>query len=163
MLGDGPLRRELEAEVTRRSLGTAVSMPGQVPHDALPSVLRSMQLIALPSQMPGETFPLSLLEGMATGLPALGSRWFGIPDIIEHEVSGWLVAPGDVAGIVAVLERLLLDPALCERAGAHALLRVRRHFTAEAVCAAYRQLYVDALSERRRGTLRATSAPAPLP
>jgi glycosyltransferase involved in cell wall biosynthesis len=145
LVGDGPTRPEIEAEIDRRGLRGVVDVRGQVPHDEMPELIRSAHVIVLPSYMPGETFPISLLEGMAVGLPAIGTRWFGIPDIIEDGQTGFVVEPRDAAALAHAIERFLQDPALVAAASRRATERVQRHFTATAVAADYQRLYERAL------------------
>jgi glycosyltransferase involved in cell wall biosynthesis len=54
---------------------------------------------------------------MACGLPVVASRIAGIPELIEHERSGLLVPPNDIAALAGALERLAADPVLCARLG----------------------------------------------
>ncbi len=62
-----------------------------------------------------ETFGLVLIEGMKCGVPVIGSNAGGVPEIIEHDVTGLLYEPGDAAGLAACLKRLADDPALRKR------------------------------------------------
>ncbi len=104
-------------------------------------------VIVLPSYMPGETFPVCLLEGMAVGLPAIGTRWFGIPDIIADGETGILIEPRDVDALTAAIERFLADPAFYSRAHQNALVRFRERYTSTAVAASYSSLYEAATNE----------------
>lgn len=141
--GEGALRPALETLTDTLGVRAHVSFAGQVTHDELPVRLHDAHVVVLPSYMPGETFPLSLLEGMATGMPAIGTRWFGIPDIVEDEVTGWLVEPCNADALLTVIQRLLLDPALVARAGALARARVEARFSASSVAESYLRLYVE--------------------
>lgn len=154
LLGDGPLRARLDAEVDRLGLRDIVRFYGYVRHAEMPAALRTAHVVVLPSRMPGETYPLSLLEGMALGLPAIGSRWGGIPDIIEDGETGFVVEPGDAAGLAAAVERLLLDPALYARLSAKAAARVQERFTGCTVAEAYASIYRQ---RRDKSSIRAES------
>jgi glycosyltransferase involved in cell wall biosynthesis len=142
--GDGPARGEIAAAVERKGLRPFVEMRGHVPHAEMPALFRECHVVVLPSYMPGETFPLSLLEGMAMGLPSIGSRWFGIPDIIEDGRTGFVVPPRDAQALAAAIERYLRDPHALAEAGDRAIRRVRERFTASAVADAYSDLYARA-------------------
>lgn len=141
LVGDGPTRRHVEEAVDRLGLREAVEVRGQVSLDDMPRIYGSSHLVVLPSHMPGETFPLCLLEGMAMGLPAVGTRWFGIPDIIADGETGFVVEPRDARALAAAIERFLSDPTLHGAMGERAAERVRRCFTGAAVSRAYRALY----------------------
>jgi glycosyltransferase involved in cell wall biosynthesis len=137
LVGDGPTRSRVEAEIEGLGLGAAVEVRGQVDHNEMPALMRTAHVIVLPSYMPGETFPICLLEGMAVGLPAIGSRGFGIPDIIDDGQTGFVVEPKDPAGLASAIERFLKDPVLLASASRKATERIRLRFTASAVAAEY--------------------------
>lgn len=144
ILGDGPKKPEVEAHVARLGLQSVVSLPGWLEHAEVPAKLAEAHVNVLPSYMPGETFPLSLLEGMALGLPAIGTRWFGIPDIIEHGKTGLVVPPRDAHALAQAIETLAASPETYEAYSRAAMERVQRHFTGAAVAKRYAQLYSDA-------------------
>jgi len=145
LVGDGPTRGALEAEIRRLNLGDAIELRGQVPHELMPKVLAEGHVIVLPSSMPGETFPISLLEGMTMGMPAIGSRWFGIPDIIADGHTGFVVEPGNAEALAAAIERYLTDPTALAAASRNARARAKANFTGAAVAGAYVNLYAQAL------------------
>lgn len=148
LVGDGPMRRQVEESVDRLTLREVVEVRGQVRLDEMPRIYGSSHLVVLPSHMPGETFPLCLLEGMAMGLPAVGTRWFGIPDIIADGETGFVVEPRDPRTLAAAIERFLSDPGLHAAMGERAAERVRRCFTGAAVSRAYQALYAQPLPGR---------------
>lgn len=143
--GDGPRRPHVEAEIDRLGLRGAVELAGRVGHEEMPALFRSAHVVVLPSAMAGETFPVCLLEGMAMGLPAIGTRWFGIPDIIEDGKTGFVVETNDSGALAGAIERFLSDPALWPSASRRSLERVKERFTATAVARAYSKVYEAAL------------------
>ena len=60
---------------------------------------------------------MAIAEAMASALPVVSTRHSGIPEHVEHGVSGLLVAEGDVAGMAEALARLLADPAAARAMG----------------------------------------------
>jgi glycosyltransferase involved in cell wall biosynthesis len=146
LIGDGPCRTEIETTISRLELGGVVELRGFVPHAAMPGELRRAHVILLPSSMPGETFPISLIEGMALGMPAIGTRWFGIPDIIVDGETGFVVEPGDVEGLARAIERYLTEPARYAAASQKARERARARFSGDAVARSYADLYAAALA-----------------
>jgi glycosyltransferase involved in cell wall biosynthesis len=104
---------EVRAYVRDHGLEGRIRLLGYRPdvHD----LLRAMDVFSLVSFKEG--LPLSLIEGMATGLPAVGTSIDGIKGVIEPEVNGLLVRPGDVAGLAAALRRLITDESLRQRMG----------------------------------------------
>ena len=148
IIGDGPELPAVAAQVERLGLKDIVELVGRVPHAAVPGILQRSHVIVLPSYMTGETFPLSLLEGMAIGLPAIGTRWFGIPDIIADGETGFVVPPRDAPALALAIERLAGDPRFYRSASENAVERVRRYFTSRSVAEEYSTLYEEALAHR---------------
>lgn len=145
VLGDGAERPAIEAEMRRLRLGGLVDIMGHVANETVPALMGTASAVVLPSYMPGETFPLSLIEGMAMRLPTIGSRWFGIPDIVAHGETGFVVEPRDVAGLASAIERLVTSPELARQMGQNGYERAMKFFTASAVAEAYDRIYDDAL------------------
>jgi glycosyltransferase involved in cell wall biosynthesis len=141
IVGTGPAQAEIEQTIARLSLGDIVTMLGYVPHAEMPELLRKCHVIVLPSYMGGETFPVALLEGMCMGMPAIGSRWFGIPDIIQDGENGVLVEPRDAKGLARAIEALAGDLGFFARASESAKARALREFTGESVARRYAELY----------------------
>lgn len=144
ILGDGGERPVIEAEARRLRLDGLVDMMGHVSNETVPALMRTASAVVLPSYMPGETFPLSLIEGMAMRLPTIGSRWFGIPDIVAHGETGFVVEPRDVASLARAIEQLVTSPALARQMGENGYQRAMKLFTADAVAEAYEHIYDDA-------------------
>jgi glycosyltransferase involved in cell wall biosynthesis len=119
LVGDGPLRAELEAKA--RSLGVAerVTFAGHRSDNV--AVLRAMDVAMLPSLFEG--LPLSLLESMAASLPVVATRVGGIPEVIVDGASGYLVAPGMPAELAGAVNRLLGEPGALSRLGEQARRR----------------------------------------
>jgi glycosyltransferase involved in cell wall biosynthesis len=83
---------------------------------------------------------------MALGLPAKGTRWSGIPDIIEDGVTGIIVEPRDEVSLAGAIERFLTEPRFFAQAREAARARVRARFTATVVAESYAESYLAALS-----------------
>jgi glycosyltransferase involved in cell wall biosynthesis len=166
IVGDGPARATIEAEVERLALSDVVTLLGHVANEKVPHLMRDASAVVLPSYMPGETFPLSLLEAMAMRLPTIGSRWFGIPDIIAEEETGLLVEPRDELSLAKAIERLVTVPDFARKLGENGYARAMKLFTSDAVAATYARIYDEAapsrLSQRRRAEGRVCARPAPL-
>ena len=91
-----------------------------------------------------ELLGLVVLEAIASGTPVICSRLGGLPEIVEHGVTGYLVPPGDVAELRERIAELAADPALAARLGRNARDLVLARFTwkacAERCLAAYAEL-----------------------
>ena len=108
VVGDGPLRPAVTEAVRRSPAPERITVTGFVPHSAVPQILASLDLLALPSVY--EEMGSVLVEAMATGLPVVASRVGGIPDVVEDGVTGVLVPAGDVDALAAALDELVADP-----------------------------------------------------
>jgi glycosyltransferase involved in cell wall biosynthesis len=71
------------------------------------------------------------MEAGASGLPVIGTRVGGIPEVVLHEQTGLLVEQRDVAGLAIQMTRLAVDGALAARLGQAAAMRVRAHFSVD--------------------------------
>ncbi|MFN0063478.1 MAG: glycosyltransferase [Myxococcaceae bacterium] len=142
LAGAGPLEEDIRAHVERLGLGAVVSV-GYVPHEEMPARMAKAHAVVLPSRMRGETFPIAMLEAMALGLPSVGTRWFGIPEIVVDGETGLLIPSGDVAALVNALQRLVADSNLVRRMGEAARRRAVEKFSARAISERYAALYRD--------------------
>lgn len=116
IVGDGPQRANLEAQVARLDLETAVRMVGNRA-DVLPW-LRSLDVFVLPTLHEG--VPQALAQAMATGLCCVTTPVGGIPEIAEDGRSALFVKPDDVASLAEGMRRVLGDDALRAALGAGA-------------------------------------------
>ncbi len=117
IMGDGPLRHDLEILVDRLGLRERVHFLG-LRADA-PALVASLDVLVVPSlpSLSGEGTPLVILEAMAMGVPIAASAVGGIPEQISHEREGLLVPPGNPEALSAALLSLLQDPAWARRLG----------------------------------------------
>ncbi len=104
LVGDGPARPELEALFA----GLPVKFTGYLQGESLAQAYASADLFVFPSAL--ESFGLVVVEAMAAGLPVVASRVGGVMDVIEEGRSGYSFAPGDVAGLVEGVRRVVHDP-----------------------------------------------------
>jgi L-malate glycosyltransferase len=141
MVGDGPDRPaavELAAEL---GLTGRVSFLGSFPR--IEDVLAVSDLFLLPSVK--ESFGLSALEAMASGVPVVASRIGGIPEVVEDGVSGSLLEPGDVDGMADAAVELLSDPETHARFARAARTRAVSRFSEDRVVPIVARAYADAL------------------
>nr|WP_316174214.1 MULTISPECIES: glycosyltransferase family 4 protein [unclassified Bradyrhizobium] len=120
--GDGPqetTEQQVRAILTNAVARRRASMLGVISPTALPSYYAAADVFVLPSMFQ-ETFGLVILEAFAAGIPVIGARSGGVPELVENERNGLLVDQGDVDGLCRAMRRLLLDRTLRERLGAEA-------------------------------------------
>jgi colanic acid/amylovoran biosynthesis glycosyltransferase len=122
LVGDGPLRADLERDVAALGLRDRVRFHGAVPEPAVADVLARADVFALPSVISPdgdrEGIPNALIEAMAAGLPAVSTYHSGVPELIEDGRTGYLAQPGDVDDLRAALVRALTEPDPAARAKA---------------------------------------------
>jgi colanic acid/amylovoran biosynthesis glycosyltransferase len=132
LVGEGPLRRELEGRIAELGLQDCVILAGALPQNEVARRLGESSVFVLPSvvapdgQMEG--IPVALMEAMAAGRPVVASDLSGIPELVEDGVSGLLTRPGNAEEIAAALKRLLDDPGLGRTLGERGRETVEREF-----------------------------------
>lgn len=98
-----------------------------------------------------EPFGLVAVEPAAYGKPVIASATGGLPEIVKHNETGWLVPPGDVEALAAQLAACLRDPGMVRRAGERAFADYRRRFDVPVILDQYCGV-IDSLIARRRAT-----------
>ena len=135
-------RAEVARLAERLGIGEAVKFTGWVGPSGKRALFENAAALAAPRYSAG--LPMSLLEAMAAGVPAVASSVGGIPEALVDGTSGLLVAPGDIAALARALRTLLLDRALAGRIGAAARETVRVRFAPERIVPRIEELYADA-------------------
>jgi glycosyltransferase involved in cell wall biosynthesis len=108
LVGDGPMRPDIEAEIRRRGLEGQVRITGWVSNDAVRKHILDCRALVLPSF--AENLPVVLMEALALGRPAICSHIAGIPELVEDGLSGWLVPAGSVEALAGALRQALATP-----------------------------------------------------
>jgi glycosyltransferase involved in cell wall biosynthesis len=117
IVGDGPGRDALEADLAARGLADATTLTGAVDPDAVPSLLASMDVAVAPYP-PLEPFyfsPLKVYEYLAAGVPVVASRIGQLAELIVDGETGLLTPPGDAVALADALARLRASPHLGRR------------------------------------------------
>jgi len=140
LVGDGPDRDAAEREVDSLGLRKDVRFLGKV--ESVGDVLRGGDLFVLPSAT--ESFGLAALEAMACGVPVVGSRAGGLPEVVQDGVTGILEPPGSVEAMGRRAVELLRDPAHHATMAAAAAERARG-FSADKIVPLYENLYQSML------------------
>ena len=146
VVGDGPLRGELEALAS----GMPVSFVGQRTRDALARDLAEADVVAFPSVRASsgdqDGLPVTLLEAMGSGCAVVVSDLPGLNEAVEDGVSGLVVPPGEPRALAEAVATLAADPGRRRELGAAAAARARRYDVSE-VARAYRALLLDVAAD----------------
>ncbi|MGH2756835.1 MAG: glycosyltransferase [Actinomycetota bacterium] len=137
LVGEGPLRSDLERQASRLGLADRVHFLGM--REDVPDLLVASTVFVLPSLWEG--LGVAALEAMAASLPVVASSVDGLREVVEDGVTGILVPPGDGRLLSSALEKVLGDNALRDRMGRAGRERVARMFSAPAMAAAYQGLW----------------------
>ena len=145
IVGAGPERSRLEAQVGRLALEREVEFWGQVPASRLLEAYSKANVFVLPAveDARGDTEGLGvvLLEAMSHGVPVVGSRIGGIVDIVIQDETGLLVPPADADALASAIRALAENPALAERLGQGGRRHVGQHFSWETVTKKWNMVY----------------------
>lgn len=145
LIGDGPLRAEAEQQA--RDLGIADRVEFLGSRRDVPEILSSSHVFALATNWEG--LPISILEGMRTGLPVVASDVGGVSESVRDGENGFVVPRGDAESLRGALQKLVIDPAMRERFGQVSRARYEADFTAQRMFDQTRAVYESVLSAKR--------------
>ena len=132
IVGTGPLKDGLQKQIDDLDLDHMVKLVGAKTHDELVAYYGQATVFALLPQVEEngdrDGIPNVLVEAMAAGLPIVSTSVSGIPELIEHGRTGFLVQPSDPAAAAAALERLLNDDEIRQRISKTAKSQLTRNF-----------------------------------
>lgn len=147
LVGDGPLRGEIESLARELGLEEAVCFAGL--QDDVRPFLSAMDLLLVTSEFEG--LPLVLLEAMALELPVVATAVGGMPEVVLDRETGRLVPFARPAEAAAAALEILADPARRAAMGSAARRRVAREFGTERMLAELESLYREVVDGARRG------------
>jgi glycosyltransferase involved in cell wall biosynthesis len=140
LIGDGPLRDRVAADVAARGLGGAVELVGHTENVA--ARLGELDVFLFTSHREG--LSVAILEAMASGLPVVATDVGGTREQVVEGENGFVRAAGDVEGLAEACARLAASAALRERMGRASRARAEALFSAEGMVAGYAACYHDA-------------------
>jgi L-malate glycosyltransferase len=138
LVGDGPLRSELEEIVSKSGLSDHVKFVG-LQFDVHP-ILTQADLFVLPTRY-REGLSLAILEAMQHGLPVVSTKIGGIPEAVQDNLTGLLVPPGDPMALKGAIATLASDRSLRQAMGEAGRRRYEERFTAEHMVSRIEALY----------------------
>ncbi|MDP2369768.1 TIGR03088 family PEP-CTERM/XrtA system glycosyltransferase, partial [Rhodoferax sp.] len=145
MIGDGPLRPAVQAELDDAGLTNLAWLPGE--RQDVADILRGLHAFVLPSLAEG--ISNTILEAMASALPVIATDVGGNADLVLHDQTGFIVAAADPHAMAQRLIELASDPARAERFGRAGRQRVQDNFSMLAMVSSYQRVYDEQLRRAR--------------
>jgi glycosyltransferase involved in cell wall biosynthesis len=132
IVGDGPLRGDLERDVRERGLADNAVFTGSLPHEEIAPLIRRFDVALAPYPRPDHDFyfsPLKLFEYMACGVPVVAAGLGQIEEVVRDGDTGLLYPPDELNALLEACERLLSDPDLRLRISSAAAKEIHNHYT----------------------------------
>jgi N-acetyl-alpha-D-glucosaminyl L-malate synthase BshA len=142
LIGDGPEMPLAHDLATRYQLNDDVLFLGS--QDSVETILPAADLFLLPSQ--SESFGLAALEAMSCGVPVIGCRLGGLPELVTDGVDGFLCGAGDVAAMGQAGAALLLDPNRLQQMKAAARATAVNRFASDRMIGKYEDYYLSVIT-----------------
>jgi glycosyltransferase involved in cell wall biosynthesis len=129
---------QLKAQIKQASLDGRVEFVGEVSQVLLAAGMQQANVFVFPSYSEG--LPRVVFEAMAAGLPVIASAVSGIPDIVQDNVTGFLVSPGDEAALAERIRWALEHPEAARQMGLRGRNFAKRFFSTAAYVESYREV-----------------------
>lgn len=144
LFGKGSLEEEIRGEAEARGFGSTVHFMGF--REDLARLRPCLALVVHPATAEG--LGVAVLEAAAAGLPVVGGRAGGIPEAIDHEVTGFLVDPREADSLAGAVNALLGAPGRASRMGEAAREKIRREFSVDQMVEGNLAVYREVLRDR---------------
>ncbi|HPC18600.1 MAG: glycosyltransferase [Kiritimatiellae bacterium] len=145
MVGDGPLREQTEQDAAQLHLADHIAFLGK--RTDVPRILHACDMFASSSRWEG--LPLAVVEAQAAALPVVATQVGGIPDIVEHGKTGFLIPPEKPEALAEVIATLAANPDRAARMGAAGREKAAAQFDIRKCARQYAELYRDVLNGKR--------------
>lgn len=147
--GEGPLSNEWKALAAQSSAASRIHFAGKIPDAELPAYFQACDVFCLPAVNQAEAFGIVQVEAFACAKPVVSTRLNNGVDFVNQDgITGYTVTPSSVDELAQALNRLMADPALCQRLGAQALQRAQLEFSLDALRSKTLAVYNEAVSQR---------------
>ncbi len=158
IVGEGPLRAALDAEIARRGLSGLVTLRGAMTHADLIAFYRQADIFALPPRIVADGdrdgIPNVIAEAMAVGVPVVSTSVSGIPELVQNKVTGLLVPSESPVALAAALRHLIGNPRTGVKLACNARARLERDFDCRETTKALRDLMQDCACGGRHETAK---------
>jgi glycosyltransferase involved in cell wall biosynthesis len=149
IIGDGPLRQELQALSDRSGLGDRIHFLGQLPFAKAQERLSQARLMVVPS-LCFEGFPMVIREAFALGVPVAASNLGSLPCIVHEGETGVLIEPGNAPAFYHTVKNLWDDQKSLSKMGQNARMEFEEKYTADVNHKILMEIYEKATLNRRK-------------
>ena len=146
-IGDGPMRKDMEARAARRGLQGRFLCAGH--RDDVPELLPGLDVFAMASRYEG--LPCAIAEAMVAGLPVVATAVNAVPDVVLPGETGLLVSPERPRQLAAAIAYLLNEPAEAARMAAAARLLIADKFAPSSLATVLEAAYGAGPGRSARG------------
>lgn len=150
LVGDGPDKEAVKKVISEKKF-TNVSLADSLFGDALKARIRAAKAAVLPSEW-YENNPNSVLEAFAMGMPVVGSRIGGIPELVKDNITGLTFTPGDSADLRSKIMFLVEHPEKASEMGKNAREMVLNEYNPEGHFDRLMEIYKDAIAAKKKGS-----------
>ena len=137
IIGDGPLRNEIQDKIIDRELTDRVTLHGK--KNNIKELLHNSDIFILPSTIEG--LPISLLEAMSTGTACIATDVGDVRKCIDNNFDGLLIPPRNAPELAKAIIRLALDDNLLSQLGSNAAQTIRQRYSNEQMISSYARIY----------------------
>jgi len=149
IVGDGPLRGDLETLIAELQVGNNIKLIGWKSDEEVPELLAEADIFLAPSVTSGngdeEGIPGAVREALARGVPVVSTQHSGIPELVQDGVSGFLVPERDVDALADKLEYLIKHQETCSQMGNAGRKYVEQHYDLETLNDRLAEIYEQAV------------------
>lgn len=164
IIGDGPSRETLQAQIDQSDLSSRVKLLGSLSQKTVLEKLQQADIFVLASTTDDkgatDVFPTVILEAMASARPVVSTRLAGIPELVGDGQTGMLVPPGDSTALADKVQQLVRDPELRSRYAHAGRARIEQHFRIEQTVTPLIELIEQSCSRRPVGDVSVSESPS---
>ena len=149
LVGDGPMRNEIESKISSYGLQGVVRLTGWADSEQVKQEILSSRALVLASFAEG--LPVSIMEALALGRPVVSTWVAGIPELVVHGICGWLIPPGSVSELkTAMIEALQASPQKLTDMGKAGSRMVAASHNSDVEASKLGNLFLRNITERKR-------------
>lgn len=147
IIGDGPMREELQDLAQDLAISSNCHFLGRQEHQTLPAFLNKMDIFCAPSRLDSESFGVAALEAMACSLPVVCSDADGFREVVPAEKAGFIVPKENVNALQEQLRRLIIDAELRKNMGAEGRNHIMKNYSWDKSLDLMDQLYKKIINQ----------------